>query len=132
MRQDFKLGTEDTEYLRSLDLTWELIVEGGQRWLLIHQFPVPNGYTVETSALAIRIEAGYPDAQLDMCYFAPTICRSNGMAIGATDVMQVIDGKSFQRWSRHRTTANPWRPGIDSVATHVGCINEWLLLELEK
>jgi hypothetical protein len=44
----------------------------------------------------------------------------------------VLDGKQFQQWSRHRTGANPWRPGLDNVCTHLLLVNSWLEKELRK
>ncbi len=112
-------------------MPWETIVDGSQ-WVLIHQFPVPPGYNHATVTAAIRIETGYPNTQLDMVYFFPALTRKNGMPLPATEAQQPLDGKSYQRWSRHRTPANPWKPGQDHIATHVILIEDWLDREIEK
>ncbi|HRG56107.1 MAG TPA: E2/UBC family protein, partial [Lacunisphaera sp.] len=64
----------------------------------------------------------YPTAGLDMAYFYPTLARADGKAIGQAQCMQSIDGKQWQRWSRHYT----WLPGVHSVSTHIVLIHRWL------
>ena len=63
---------------------------------------------------------------LDMVYFDPWLSRQDGKPIGAANVSQALDGKSYQRWSRHRTGQNPWKPGEDSIGTHIFLIEDWL------
>lgn len=79
----------------------------------------------------LRIESGYPEAQIDMAYFYPDLRRSDGTALKAI-ASDSFDGKQWQRWSRHRTPQNPWRPGIDNVSTHLSAVQSWLKLELNK
>jgi hypothetical protein len=52
-----------------------------------------------------------------MFYLLPAVARPDGAAIPATSA-QAIDGKTYQRWSRHRPSDQPWRPGIDNLETH--------------
>ena len=61
--------------------------------------------TTTTVTAAIRIETGYPNTELNMVYFFPALARMDGKPIGATDAPQPLDGKTYQRWSRHRTAA---------------------------
>lgn len=130
LRKQFSLPSEDIEWLDGLGLSYELVIEGVPR-VVIHDFPVPDGYNVRSVATNVRIEPGYPDAQLDMVYFYPHLARLDGKAIGALANDQ-FDGKIWQRWSRHRTPANPWRSGVDNLATHFALVNHWLARELEK
>ncbi len=125
MRRSFTLPLFDEEYLNRTGFLWETINEGGLPWVLIHEYPVPNGYCQRTTSVALLISPGYPDAQLDMAYFNPALSRIDNKHIGATCIQQ-IDGKSFQRWSRHRTGENPWRPGIDDIASHMNLVAYWL------
>lgn len=125
-RRLFPLPEEDVEALDGRELPWETIVHG-QRWLLVHDFPLPAGYTAATTSLALSISTSYPQDMLDMVYFYPPLQRACGRAISALAV-QPIDGKQWQRWSRHY----PWRPGIDCVATHLGRIEMWLAEELKR
>jgi len=132
LRRQFDLLPQDQQFLDDYGLPWETIFDGSQ-WILIHNFPtLHEGYSHETVIAAIRLETGYPMTGLDMVYFYPPLARKDGLRIGATEAMQAIDGKSYQRWSRHRTAENPWRPGQDSIGSHVILIEDWLAREFEK
>lgn len=131
MRRQFLLPEADVDYLNASGLSWETIIEGSWRWLLLHDYPIPHGYTVTSATVAVSISAGYPDAQLDMAYFYPPLARQDGRAIGALS-SQAIGGKSFQRWSRHRTGANPWRLGVDDLSAHLTLVQHWLEREFKK
>jgi Prokaryotic E2 family E len=131
MRRQFDLLPEDEQLLNDYGLPWETVVDGSQ-WVLIHDFPTHEGYNHKTVIAAIRLETGYPNTPLDMVYFHPALARTDSRAIGATQAVQQIAGVSYQRWSRHRTAQNPWRPTIDSLGTHIVLIEDWLQREFEK
>ena len=122
MRRNFSLPEEDEESLIALSLPWETLTDGGNRWLLLHEMKFPAGYTHGQGSVAIQIPPGYPTAGLDMAYFYPQLSRKDGQALRQCQVQQSIDGKGWQRWSRHYT----WLPGIHSVSTHIVLINRWL------
>jgi hypothetical protein len=125
MRREIELPTRDTNYLNATERPWETLGAKGRGWVLMHDFPVPPGYTVKEVIAAVQIPAGYDDTQIDMVYFYPPLVRTDGKAIGAL-TQQTIDQKVFQRWSRHRTSSNPWRPGVDYVGTHMELVDDWL------
>lgn len=127
MRREFRLPEEDEQSLNARGLPWETILEGGSRWLIIHEYPIPAAYNHATVSLALLIPPGYPDTQIDMVYFYPAL--ANGRSINALSP-HALDGKTWQRWSRHRTGLNSWRPGIDGVDTHLGSVDDWLRREL--
>lgn len=131
MRRQFKLLPQDELFLDQYNRPWEAIQDGSP-WVIIRDFFAHEEYVPQTVSIAIRVEAGYPDAQLDMVYIDPPLVRKDGKRIAATEGRQQIDGKQWQRWSRHRTPTNPWRPGTDSLETHIYCIEEWLQREFEK
>jgi hypothetical protein len=131
-RREIELPSGDVEFLDSQHPGWESIRNGSANWLLVSQFALPVGYTVATTQVALRIESGYPDTQIDMAYFHPALRRQDGKSIPATESTDTIDGKTFQRWSRHRTAANPWRPGIDDVSTHLAQVQHWLAREFPQ
>jgi len=66
-----------------------------------------------------------------MAYFFPEVKRLDNKPINATCI-QKIDNKTFQRWSRHRTAANPWREGIDDISTHLLLVGFWFEQEFIK
>ncbi len=131
MRRLFQLPEADEIHLDAVGLPWETIIEGGARWLLIHGRLLPAGYSPQVVAEAHRLDPGYPDIQLDMVYFHPALVRADGKAIGAV-CPQSLDGKVWQRWSRHRSPQNPWRPGVDDLSGHLLLVQQWLERELRK
>jgi hypothetical protein len=115
---------QDRLFLDRYGLRWEVITDGST-WVLLHDFPLPIGYSADRVIVAIRLESGYPITALDMMYVYPAITRVDGKLVPQTNCVQPLDGKQYQRWSRHRTPANPWVPGEDSVETHVYLIEEY-------
>ena len=130
-RREFDLPAEDAEWLEACGMCYELVNDGAVPRVVLHDFPVPAGYNADAVSVNVRIETGYPDAQIDMAYFFPALVRLDGKPIGAL-CQDHFDGKVWQRWSRHRTGTNPWRPGIDNLATHFALVENWLQREIAK
>lgn len=131
LRRQFDLLEKDRIFLDEYGLPWESIIDGSQ-WVLIHDFPTHEGYNHPSVTVAIRMETGYPNVELNMVYFFPALVRKDGRPIGATESTQPIEGKTYQRWSRHRTSQNPWKIGHDYIGTHIFLIEDWLAREFEK
>ena len=131
LRRQFETLPQDKAFLEQYGLPWETVVDGSQ-WVLIHDFFTHDGYNYSKASIAVRLETGYPQAQLDMVYVNPALARKDGAKIPQTESRQRLDGKDWQRWSRHRTSANPWRPGEDSLETHVYLIEDWFTREFER
>jgi len=98
---------------------------------VVRRFSIPEGYNVAEADLFLRIEASYPDTQIDMVYFSPGLSLKSGRGINALSD-EHFDGKPWQRWSRHRTQENPWIAGIDNVERHLLLVREWLERERRK
>ena len=130
-RRDFALPQEDLDWLNGIAGRFELVAEGNVLRVVLYDFPIPPGYNRCEADLNVRIDAGYPDTQIDMVYVYPALGRTNGTPIKAISTDR-FNGKVWQRWSRHRTPANPWRPGIDNLATHFGLVEHWFSRELAK
>src|ERR1041385_3544600 len=131
LRRQFELLPADRQFLEEYGLPWETIVDGSQ-WVLIHDFPTHEGYNHPCVTAAIRMETGYPNTELNMVYFFPALARKDGKQIGANGDTQLIDGKTYQRWSRHRTGQNPWKSGRDFLESHILLVEDWLAREFEK
>lgn len=131
LRRQFDLLPKDQEFLEEYGRPWETLVDGSQ-WVLVHDFETHKGYNHERVTAAVRIETGYPLAGLDMVYFFPALARLDGRLINNAGATQQIGGKTYQRWSRHRTEQNPWRPDLDDLGTHVLLIEDWLQREFER
>lgn len=130
-RRDFDLLEEDEEFLESLGLVWEAIVENNQNWILIHDYTVVEGYNTQKALIAFRLDPGYATTQIDMVYIHPPLSRVDAQSINNLSNVN-LDGKVFQQWSRHRTPANPWRVGIDNLSTHYPLVEAWLSNEFIK
>jgi hypothetical protein len=128
MRKQFALPEDDKEQLDHIGLEWETVRDGGGLWLLLHKFDFPSGYNHANGSVAIQIPNNYPVAQLDMAYLFPHLARVDNQPIRQADVQQPIDGKSWQRWSRHYT----WVPGLHNLGTHIVLVRHWLNAALGK
>ena len=118
LRRDFELPKDDLRFLDSRRGDWEAVEDGKSLWVIMHDHPVPSGYDHHQIALAVLIPPGYADVQLVMFYVSPALARRDGKPINALSSHSIC-GDAFQRWSRHRTAANPRRAGEDDLSSHV-------------
>lgn len=120
------LPDEDTEFLNAhYHSRWKELSEGNTRGLLIEDYPLPDGYTPKSTHLMLLVPDSYPGGMIDMFYFDPPVCRTDGTEIG-----NLLDefhfGQQWQRWSRHYD----WRPGVDNISTHVTFVSNQLKSEI--
>lgn len=129
LQRQFRLLPADESYLEAMGHRWETKLEpvfGGEprRWLVIQDYVLPEGYSSEKVLLALEVPVGYPMAQIDMFYVLPGVALSSGTPIPNVEITAVINGHTFQGWSRHRS----WNPAIDSVITQLamvdGCLHK--------
>lgn len=131
LKRAFVLRDQDETYLSQSELNLETIVDSGRRWAILRNFCLPSGYTEERVDIAVEIPPTYPGAQLDMFYCHPHLVLKSGREIPQTQAQQIIQGKSYQRWSRHRQGATSWNPAKDSIITHIAIITESIAREVE-
>lgn len=131
LRRQFTLLPRDVEYLESLGQRWETVAEAGVKAVIVYSWPLPAGYNVATADVHVRFSDGYPDAQLDMAYFAPALSRADNRPVNNLSSLR-FDGRDWQQWSRHRTPVSAWRPSIDDLSTHMALADDWLAAELRK
>jgi hypothetical protein len=129
-RRDFALLDADEDYLDGLGCKWETVDDGGRRWLLIHQYAVPAGFTVSKTRLALEIPPSYPAAQIDMFYTYPPLALVSGRQIECTQVAAAIFGVAYNGWSRHRGAASLWNPARDNVSTHLALVESAMAKEV--
>lgn len=130
-RRDFSLPQEDLNWLSNTGLHFELVIENSVPHVVLYGFQVPDGYDRCKVDVNVRIDPGYPDTQIDMVYVHPPLARADGAEIRALS-NDDFDGKVWQQWSRHRTPANPWRPGLDNLASHFSLVEEWFAREVRR
>lgn len=129
-RLEFALLGTDERFLDGLSLWWETVIDAKRRWLLIHDYPVPTGFTTDRTLLALEIPLTYPSAQIDMFYSWPALALKSGRAIERTQVAADILGLAFNGWSRHRGAQSMWNPESDNVATHLALVESAMLKEV--
>ena len=128
-RRQFKLPDVDMEFLERRDQPWEAVIEGNLHWVVLHEHPVFAGYNHSAVIAALQLSPSYPETHIDMVYFYPHLAPSNGKSVANLSTHS-FDGKTWQRWSRHRTAAHPWCRGSDCIETHLLLVDEWLEREL--
>ncbi len=126
-----ELPKGDSDFITACEYKVDLIKEGNLNWLIFRDFKIPNGYNVKVADAAILIPPHYPATQLDMIYFNPPLARKDGKQI-STLSNQTIEGKTYQRWSRHRTPLNKWNPEIDDIQSHLDLMKSCLIAEFAK
>src|SRR4051812_1581135 len=111
------LPDEDSEYLQSKGLVWELKPDGRAGWLVLKDFAVASDvYDRGSTDLLIRIPEGYPMAGLDMFYVDPPLKLRTGNYPPAADHFEDHIGRKWQRFSRHLNDANSlWQGGLDGL-----------------
>ena len=128
--RSFALLDVDEAHLNRMGLRWETIVEGSRRWLLLHDYPLPQGYTVARTKLALEVPPTYPGALIYGFYAYPPLALSSGRTIESTQLRGVLLGVEFHGWSRHRGTAAPWDPAKDNVVTQLALVDAALAKEV--
>lgn len=113
------LDSKGYEYSANQDSNGSLLV-------IIHDFPLSAAYTPSRCGLLIKLPAGYPNANPDMFWTRPDVKLQNGAWPRSSEVREVLNGVSWQRWSRH-LTASAWRPGTDCIQTFLAAIRRELL-----
>ncbi|MBZ9731184.1 multiubiquitin domain-containing protein [Salegentibacter sp. JZCK2] len=130
--EPFKQFTaEDISYIKSYTTQVDFIEKGQTCWVVFRQFKLPDGYNVAEADMAILIPKNYPLGRLDMFYFNPALSRKDAKPIGAL-TSTTLEGKNYQRWSRHRTVANKWDPEVDNLESQVMLAKSCLESEFKK
>jgi len=128
--RDFALLDIDEAHLNRLGLRWETIVEVNRRWLLLHDYPLPAGYAVAHTKIALEIPPNYPGAQIYGFYAYPPLALSSGRTIESTQLRGVLLGVEFHGWSRNRGAGAPWNPTTDNVVTQFALVDAALAKEV--
>ena len=122
------LPSDDEGFLRR-GLAPRRVVEDGRRWLIFDVYPLPKGLSPHAVAIALDIPPSYPRAEIDMFYCHPAVSRDDGGVIPQTGAREIIEGRTYQRWSRHRGTRSRWDTGTDTVLTHLTLVDGALTAE---
>ena len=126
----FALLDIDEAHLDRLGLRWETIIEANRRWLLLHDYLLPVGYTVTDTKLALEIPPTYPGAQIYGFYAYPPLALACGRVIQSTQLRGSLLGAEYHGWSRNRGSAAPWNSATDNVLTQLALVDAALAKEV--
>jgi hypothetical protein len=129
-RRMFALLDIDEMHLNRLGLKWETIIEAERRWLLLHDYELPVGYTVSHSKVALEIPPTYPGAQIYGFYAYPPLALTSGCTIASTQMRGVLNGVEYHGWSRNRGSGAPWNSATDNVVTQLALVDAALAKEV--
>lgn len=116
-QKPFSLPRRDERYLSNKNIRYDLLTgENNEKIIIFKQVPLPpHKFNFTTADVLVILPDGYPDCPTDMFYTDPWLKLSGTNAYPkAADQSYSLNGKSWQRWSRHN---NQWRPGIDGIKT---------------
>ena len=86
----------------------------------MHEYPLPAGYTPQSTRLLVKLPPAFPDAQPDMFWVSPSLRTSAGaLPAGASDE-QVLN-TIWQRFSWH-LKEGAWQPGVSTLRDFMRCI----------
>jgi hypothetical protein len=92
----------------------------GWIFLLISNFPLPEGYSAGNVELLVKLPPGFPDAAPDMFWVSPDVrTKTGGIPQGTT--YEPLLGKQWQRFSWHLRPGS-WRPGISTLRDFIRCV----------
>ena len=128
----FILLPSDEEGFRLRSLIPRRVLESNRRWLIFDNYPLPKGLSPQVVAVALEIPSSYPRAEIDMFYCHPAVRRDDGVTIPQTNVTETIEGKTYQRWSRHRGALSRWDSRTDTVLTHLTLVDGALTVESQS
>lgn len=121
----------DDDYAALEERSIQYIEDGGQRFLIIADYPLPEGlYVQDKCDVLVIIPQNYNQGGNDMFWTFPRLVKSDGTPIPQTQNAgqgdnRTYDGREFCRWSRHwNKPPSSWRAGKDDVLTILRRI-EW-------
>lgn len=123
------LPAADIQHLRARRLNFRASTSGNFIDVVIAGYRLPAGFDHDASDLLVRLPAnGWPDVKPDMWWFDPWIkIAATGGYPPAADTPEVIEGRRWQRWSRH-FSASSWQPGLDGLGTYLAMVDRELVL----
>jgi hypothetical protein len=92
----------------------------GWQFLVVEDYPIPDGYSASSARLLVKLPPGFPDAAPDMFWLSPAVLTAAGASPqGATS--EVLLGQEWQRFSWH-LRQGAWQPGISTLRDYMRCI----------
>jgi hypothetical protein len=95
-------------------------VPTGQRYLVLDNFPLGEGWAPPVSVLAIHI-TGYPEAALDGFYVPGQVRLANGAQPTNASLTSVLGSDLWWAMSYH---AQGWRTGFHNLRSFIGVVRQ--------
>lgn len=92
--------------------------------VVVHDHPIPQGYTLATSSILIRIPLNYPSGSPDMFWTDLDLLLAGGGIPANADYLESILGRNWRRFSWHPNGG--WEPGRSDLGTYLGFIDSRL------
>jgi hypothetical protein len=92
----------------------------GWTFLVVHDYPIPEGFTPNVTRLLVKLPPLFPDAAPDMFWLNPHVRTSSGAMPQGASVEAVMDGQ-WQRFSWH-LQPGAWQPGISTLRDFMRCV----------
>jgi hypothetical protein len=125
------LRAEDHQHLGELGLPFDVSVDAGMIAIIIHGWPLPDGYAPNVTDLLLRLAPGFPDVPPDMYWCDPPVrVAATGSFPTAADSMEVHLGRTWQRFSRH-LAGGQWVPGRDNLASYLAVVRHELATSIQ-
>ncbi len=91
--------------------------------VIVHNHPVPPGYSKPYTDLLVKCPISYPDGRPDMFWTDEDLTLSGGRAPRSADTIEVVLGRRWRRFSYHPQN---WNPGVDNLRTYLEFVNTGL------
>lgn len=109
---------EDVEALRAAGIEARLVVEGGQRYVLVENLKIPcPPWSAPNCSILVAVPGTYPSGGLDAFYLGQGVTQ--GGVVPNQGAIAGIGGKFWGLISWHYTADRPWNPSRDDLASHV-------------
>ena len=92
----------------------------GWTFLVVPNYPLPDGFSPGRVRLLVKLPPSFPDAAPDMFWLNPPIRTPSGVAPQGTSIETVL-GADWQRFSWH-LLPGAWRPGTSSLRDYLRCV----------
>lgn len=92
----------------------------GWTLVVVHDYPLPSGFSPATVDLLVKLPPSFPDAAPDMFWVNPQVRTAAGAAPQGTS-MEPLMGSSWQRFSWH-LSPGAWRPGVSTLRDFMRCV----------
>lgn len=93
---------------------------GGWTFLIVNDYPMPDGFKPDVVRLLIKLPPQFPDAAPDMFWLNPEVRTPSGTNPQGTSV-EVLLGGRWQRFSWH-LLPGAWSPGTSTLRDYMRCV----------